>query len=233
MLKFFKPSMLLIFLSGTILILSGCFGNNYYNLTLTKLAEVRYNLYYGANDNIEVTLMSGEREKDYIINGYCTPPVEFGVLTFKILDESLELAETPMYVLIVGTTRYNGELEKNPFDGTYVADLKKIIKGDINIYAKILIGTFVEEVGLASATKNWKIDHNEALKIACKELKGQLTDFVENGEFLGEAYVKIINDKEFNKNAYYWYVNFVSREGKNIAVIIDPISKSILAKKPA
>jgi hypothetical protein len=231
--KKFKFGFVFVVLCMSVVLLSGCFSNKLYNLSVNKLAEVRYNLYYGGNTDIEVTLMSGKREKDYIINGYCTEPVEFGVLTFKVLDDDLELSGEQFYVLVVGTTRYDGNLEKNPFDGTYVADLKKIIESDLKMTAKIMIGTFVHEVELKNATKDWVVNHDEALKIACKELKPELETFIENGEFAGEVYVKIITEKEFTSDTYYWYVNFVNRTGKTLAIIIDPMTKEILAKKSA
>lgn len=233
--KKYKYGFSFLVLCLSVIMLSGCFNNKLYNLSSNKLAEVRYNLYHGKTNDIEVSLMSGKREKDYIINGYCTEPVEFGVLTYKILDENLELNGEQFFVLVVGTTRYDGNLEKNPFDGTYVADLKKIIQSDLKITAKIMIGTFVHETELTSATKDWAVNHEEALKIACKELKTELETFIENGEFAAEVYVKIITDKEFNKESdtYFWYVNFVNINGKTLAIIINPTTKEVLAKKSA
>lgn len=212
-------------------VFGGCFSNKYYNLTLNKLSEVRYNLYEGENDQICVTLMSGKREEDYVINGYNTKLVDFGVLTFKVKNEDYAKFDKAKFVLLVGTKRYDGDLEKNPFDGSFVTDIGKIIDSNEQIFAKIMMGDFIGETTLANVNNSWTVNYEEALKIACKELKGQLDKFMENGEFAGEGYIKIINDLEAKINTYYWYVNFVNRKGENIAVIIDPNTKEILAKK--
>lgn len=218
-----------LIIAGSIL-LSGCFSNKYYNLSVNKLAENRHNLYYGENESVETTLITGTRESDYVINGYCTQSIEFGVVTFKLLA-SVEFAGNPLYSLTVGTTRYDGALEQNPFDGTYVADVKTLINSTEKIIAKLMMGDFVQEIELVSVTSNWQINYDQALEIACKELKSDLEGFMDNGEFAGEVYVKIINDDDVDNKVYYWYVNFVNRSGKNVAVIIDPNTKEILAKK--
>lgn len=212
--------------------LSGCGSKKLVQIVQSNLAEVRYNLMLGSNSNITSSLMSGKREKDYVVNGIATESVDFGVLTFKVLNEDVVFTDDVKYVLTVGTNRTDGILEKNPFDGSYVADIGKIIADTSEVIkAKILCGTFNEEVELISVTKDWKVQHDNALKLACTELKRELESFFENDMFMGEAYVKIINDELGDKNNYYWYVSFVNRNGKNFAVIIDPKTNEILAKK--
>ena len=218
---------IILFLSCALLF--GCSNSKTYDMAKNNLAEVRYNLYSGKTDNISVTLMSGKREKDYVINGFCSEAIPFGVLTFKI-NESILLKGDVNFVLTVGTFRYDGVLEKNPFDGSYVYDLKNIIDSSEVITAKIIAGEFVDEVELKSVTDSFNVNYDNALRIACKELNDNLKSFIENDEFKGECYVKLICDDDVT-GLYYWYVNFVSRNGKNYCVIIDPISNEIMAKK--
>lgn len=198
-------------------------------MAVNNLAEVRYNLYSGKTENVSATFMSGRREADYVVNGFCTKPKEFGVLTFKI-DSKITLPKTVNFVLTVGTTRHDGVLEKNPFDGSFVFDLKTIIDGVEVINAKVIAGEFVEEVELMLVTKNFNINWDNALRIACKELEGSLREFVVDGEFKGEVYVKLICDEDILET-YYWYVSFVSRTGKNYSVIINPQTNEIMGKK--
>ncbi len=211
-----------------LIMVSGC-SNKIYNKVVLNVAEVRQNLFTGKTDNIEVSLMSGMREEDYVVNGYCSTPIEFGVLTFKV-NNQVVMPEQVNYVLTVGTARYDGVLEHNPFDGSYVADLKRIIDSEDVISAKIIAGEFVDSVELISVTKDFNVDFNQALKIACSELDNSLKQFIENSSFRAECYVKLINDDEI-LNVYYWYVNFVGVNGNTVSVIIDPITKQIMAKK--
>ena len=153
-------------------------------------------------------------------------------LTFNVVVPSEEFESfEPMFVLFVGTKRYDGVLEKNPFDGSYVADLKKIISTNDVIKAKIMCGKFVSEVELKNITENWDVNHKKAIKIAGKKLSEQIEVLKENGNLAAEIYVKIVADTEINKGTYYWYVNVVSRKGRTYAVIINPENGEILAEK--
>ena len=145
-----------------LIMVSGC-SNKIYNKVVLNVAEVRQNLFTGKTDNIEVSLMSGMREEDYVVNGYCSTPIEFGVLTFKV-NNQVVMPEQVNYVLTVGTARYDGVLEHNPFDGSYVADLKRIIDSEDVISAKIIAGEFVDSVELISVTKDFNVDFNQALR---------------------------------------------------------------------
>lgn len=211
--------------------LCACGGSTkLYDYAKNNLAEVRQNLYVGESENLQVSLISGKREKDYVVNGFCTEPTEFGVLTFMFKTD-VALPETVNYVLTVGTTRYDGVLEQNPYDGSFVCDVKKIIESSEVISAKIIAGEFVESVEVKSVTSNWNVNADNALKLACSELKQELNTFIENDEFYAECYIKIINDPDVDKDNYFWYVNFVGRNNKTYAVVINPISNEIMAKK--
>lgn len=226
--KKFCLSLMLVLCS--VMCFSACSSSKLYSLVSKNIAEVRHNLYVGETENIKVSLISGTREKDYVINGYCTEPVEFGVLTFTLKNDVV-MPEVVNYVLTVGTTRYDGVLEKNPYDGTYVCDVKKIIDTTDVVSAKIIAGEFVDSVQISNVASGWNVNHENALKLACSELKKELNTLIENDKFCGECYIKILNDTELKENHYFWYVNFVSRHGKTFAVIIDPISNEIMAKK--
>lgn len=210
-------------------VMYGCQNKNIFNMALNNIAEVRELMFVGETNNINVSLISGHREQDYVVNGYSTDLIEFGVLTFQILSNNI-MPQTVNYVLTIGTTRYDGVLEHNPYNDTYVCDIQKAVKTGQTIYAKIIAGEFVESVELFLVTTNWVLDYKDALKTACSELNNELKSFVVNEQFCGECYIKILNDNELT-NTYYWYVNFVSRDGKNYAVIVDPITAEILAKK--
>lgn len=213
------------------IVLTGC-SSVEYRLAKENIAEIRECLYVGENKEINATLSCGKREKDYVINGYATELIEFGVLTFELLKPVDEFENfEPMFVLFVGTKRYDGVLEKNPFDGTYVADIKKNINTTDVVNAKIMCGTFSSEVNLNLLTDTWEINCEDALKIACKNQKENIKNFEENGAFLAEVYVKIVNDEEINKDEYFWYVNFVGRKGRNFAVIINTQNGEVMAEK--
>lgn len=211
------------------LALAGC-NNKYYALTKENVAEERHNLFVGESDNILATFMSGYREEDYVINGYNTSLIPFGVITVEIKSDNITLSDTASYSLLIGTNRYDGTMEQNPFDGTYVADTKQIIDTSVDLTLKFTLGSFSEELTLTNLSDTWQINHDEALKIACDELKPNLKNMTDS-TFLGETYIKIIYDNKIQENAYFWYVNFVGRKGETHSIIIDPNTGEVLAKK--
>ena len=209
-------------------LLTGC--NKTYKSALSTISEIRYNIFAGCSDHFDVTFMSGRREKDYVINGYNTELIDFGIVTISVKDPDAQI-NNPRFSLTINTLRYDDILEKNPFDGTYVADIKNIIDDDLNsITLKLFMGDIVEELTLQNLSINWKVDSKKALKIACKELSKELAPLITN-MFLGETYIKIIKDTIINNDSYYWYVNFASRNGIYHSIIIDPMTSEILAKK--
>lgn len=201
-----------------------------YSKAKDNIAEIRNNIYIGENDDIKATFMSGEREKEYVINGYATPLIEFGVVTFTLLGENVTRAKTGDFTLTIEGKKYEGELELNPFDNTYVADLGMKFDTQNDIIASITIGSFSSETPLSLRSGDWEINSLDALKLACKSLKSEIKDF-DNEEWTSEVYVKIIHDEKVSSDKYFWYVNFVGRNGINHSVIIDPYTKEILAKK--
>lgn len=206
-------------------ILCSC-SSNTLNKVGASLSEIRQVFYVGETDTFKATFMCGKREKDYVINGYNTDLIDFGVVTIT-LKKSTTL-KNPRISMTANTNRYESELEENPFDGTYVCDLKLITNVD-GITLKIYYGSKTEQVELKNISSAWKVDCNQALKVACKQLKSELKPLIDT-EFKGETYVKIIEDTKVNKGNYYWYVTFVGRNGVKHTVIIDPSSGNILAK---
>lgn len=211
------------------LVLTGC-TNKYFELTKENISEQRQNLYVGESQNITATFMSGYREKDYVINGYNTPLIEFGIITVMLEQNNIAKTDIATYSLTIGTNRYDGQMEINPFDGSYVADIKQLITLDENLTLKFTLGSFTEELNLNILSNTWQIDYNQALEIACDQLKPYLKQMTNNG-FLGETYIKIIYDNKIQENAYFWYVNFVGRSGQSHSIIIEPNTGEVLAKK--
>lgn len=209
-------------------LLAGC--NKFYKLTKSNIAEIRHNVFVGSSDNFDITFMSGKREKDYVINGYNTDLIDFGIITITIKDNNLNISD-PTFALTIDTLRYEEVLEKNPFDGTYVADIGVVVDNSLSsMTIKVFMGEIVEELTLNNLSYNWEISSYDALKLACKTLKSELKPLISN-EFLGEVYIKIIKDTIVNDGSYYWYVNFVSRNGIYHSIIINPLTSEILAKK--
>lgn len=217
---------LLLFFS--IISLTAC-TKKYENLLKSNTAEVQKFMLVGENDNVKASLVCGLREKEYKINGYATELIEFGILTFdlkNIEDYDITLAQ---YVLNVGTLRYDGDLEKNPFNGTLVTDIKRIIDCNENIYVKLIIGDFSQDISLTLVGTDWKVDTNDVYKSLANNYKKEINAINSDNVFGGEVYIKIVNDSDIYKSDYYWYVSIVGRKGGTLSLIISPVTSDILA----
>lgn len=211
------------------LALAGC-NNKYYALTKENIAEERHNLFVGESENISATFMCGYREEDYVINGYNTTLIPFGVVTVEVKSENITKNDSASYSLLIGTNRYDGIMEQNPFDGTYVADIKQLITISDDLTLDFTLGSFSQKINLKNISDSWQVTYDQALKIACDELKPFIKSMTDN-TFLGETYIKIIYDNKIQENSYFWYVNFVGRKGESHSIIIHPVTGEILAKK--
>lgn len=214
----------LIFVLMFSFVLTGC--NSTYKEISKNISEVRYNIYVGETDTFKATFMCGKREKDYVINGYTSGLIDFGIITITLKKDLPH--DNAKVVLTVDTNRYEDILEENPFDGTLVCDLK-LITNSSDLTIKVFLNGKTDEIKLNSVSSDWKIDHNEALKLACKTLNSELKTQIEDG-YKGEVYIKIIEDTKVNKGMYYWYVSFAGRDGIKHTVIINPSNGEILAK---
>lgn len=211
------------------IVLAGC--SNLYKSVKNNVSEVRQNIYTGESQSLVGSFMSGKREEDYVINGVSTTSIEFGVIAVSLQNINVGYAKTGQYTLISGKDTYSGELQLNPFDNSYVADIGTIIDSDDEIILKVSIGSFSDEVTLSKINTSWSINHNDALKLACKTLKSDLKGWNTKTGFDGEAYVKIIHDSKISSTDYFWYISFVNTTGTMHSVIIHPITGEILAKK--
>lgn len=217
----------LILVIAAAAIIYGCFGNGIYSVVKENLSEVRYNVFDGENESVTANFMSGKRESEFLLNGESTPLINFGLITFEF-KQSVELVAAT-YSIVAGEKTFEGALEINPYKESLVADIKEIIDQVSQLEVSLKMADVTHELTLSLVNENWKVDHEEALKIACKKLETQLKDFVVEGKFAAEAYVKIVTGQGAEAGEYFWYVNVLSKEGKNIAVIIDPMTKQVLA----
>lgn len=212
----------------SIIFLSSCSGK-YENLLKSNTAEVREFVLEGKSENVTASLVCGKREKEYIVNGYATKLVDFGVLTFEKTDGFED--ELAKFVLLVGTIKFDGDLQKNPFDMSLVADIKTIINQTQKVSVQLIFENKTIDFKLELVNKNWKVDSEKVYEILAKKVSKDIDNFIVKNEFEAEVYIKIINDFDDNVSDYYWYICIIGRKGSRLSLIISPITQEILAKK--
>ena len=211
------------------LLISGC-QSSLERKVWDNIAEIRQFVVYGKEEGISASLTCGRREFEYKLNGYATDLIEFGVITIMLDDIDKINFESADYVLFVGTKKYEGDLQKNPFDNTLVADIKKIVSYTENISLELYIDKEkIDSLKLKRVDADWQITYDDCVALLVGQYKKELKSLIKKSEFEGEVYIKILNDFDKNINDFYYYVSVVGRSGDTLSIIISPKTGNILA----
>ncbi|MGN0960934.1 MAG: hypothetical protein ACI4PF_01895 [Christensenellales bacterium] len=210
----------------TSMFFSGC-TSSMEKLVKSNISEFREFVVYGKDNDISVSLMCGVRENEYKINGYATELIEFGVITVNLKEDLNK--DNAIYVLFVGTKKYEGDLTINPFDNTLVADIKKIVDKNANISIIIRFEEREIPLKLQNVDTDWAISSDDCIKILVKKYSDKLKTFVNNRVFEAEVYVKIMNDEKDLVQDFYFLASVYGRNGKSINIILSPLTGEILA----
>ena len=203
-----------------------------YDIAKNNLSEIRYNLFQGKTEQMNATLMSGLREEFYSLDGTARSLIEFGVITVTFLTETTGLIGKPRYSLTVDDVLYEGLLEKDPFKNNYVADIKKIVPDEAQVYLAVEWDTFFQTVKLDPISVNWQINWENALKIAVENVDIRyFNSLILDGKFFAEVHIQMMGDPTGAISKYYWHVNIYGKDGSIFTVIIDPDTGEVMSSR--
>ena len=219
--------MKIFFLLFFVFLFVGCNNSSIYEKLLNNIAEVRQELFVGSNEDGECSLICGIRESEYVLNGKATTSKEFGVLTFKLKNYG-DISKAEGYKIKTKNEEYYGDLEQNPYDGSWVADIGKIIKLEDYIVAYVYVEDREIGFSLSSVSENFNISYIDAIKIVSDRYNKELKNFVKKKEFCGEMYVYIIEGDSLSGD-YYWQVKVISAYGDSVNVFITASNGDIVS----
>ena len=219
-----------IVLCGVMFVGCGANSKNETNFN-NHLIEIRNNLFAGQNETYYATVCTGERESDYALDGVVNELVPFGIVTLARLDNERLNKDNNQFTLIVNGENITGTLEKSPYDNTYSADIEQSIPSDAEISLELTVDGSNYSQGLTNISNDFSVSKNNAISIACEELKDSIKDLSKQQGSQSEAFIKILKDYSGESNRYYWYVGIISPEGKTSGVLIDATSGDIISKK--
>jgi hypothetical protein len=181
-----------------------------------SVSEYRENYFYAKTDHFIASFTDGEREKDYIYNGVKTELVDYGVVVVKtdltVADEKLD------FELTVAGNLFVGEMERNPFDSTFVFDIETRASPQDEV--ELYIVDFDVRLTLVCLSKDWEITAGKALTKFVEVHKQQLQNYVSSGVFQGEVYIKLVADTN-DENNIYFYVLAVCKDSTVFGSLID------------
>ena len=189
----------------------------------SNLSECRKNLFVSKNANYLVTLTSGQRESDYIMDGKASSLVDFGVITLKF--EKVFAGSKLQFELKIDDDTYAGEFERNPYDNNFVYDIGKQVSDSSKV--SIYLVDFDDNLELDCLSKDWKFNYKDALKIFVDKHKKEIEACSENNKLQGEIYIKIVAEDN-NLGDIYWYCLLVAQNGEMYASLISVNTGEIL-----
>ncbi len=216
---------ILVALSMVIVCLSvaGC-GKTIENFVNDNMSEVTKTYYQGESDNFYATLSVGEREKDYIYNGQSTESVDFMLLTLTLKED---IRDKIIHVQVTsGENTVNVETEFNNLSNTYMVDLA----GLIEIADSLTISYEGENLILLDVSKDFVIDYQKAINIACENLSDKLEACKSYNNFNAECYLRVLNQKQNNFEDLYWCFTCLNYEGESFSIIISTLDGEIMAQ---
>ncbi len=181
----------------------------------------------GADDNLSASLMCGRREVDYQINGISSELIPYGILTLSFSNNIKSFTQVD-YVLFVGTKKFQGKMQKEPYNDTWVVDIKSVVDKNENISVSIFVDNETYSLKLKSIDEDWTLTPNAVVDVLIKEYKNELNKMVVDGVLEGEVYIKIISE-QIVSNHYYYCVSVVDRKGGSFNFLLSPVTKEILA----
>ncbi len=190
-----------------------------------SLSELRDEVLVGGDENVTITLNSGNRENPYVIDGLpSSERTDFSVIT---VDGSFNGEEELGYVLRVGEQSYEGKLQKHPFKNSYSTELA--VRSPSTVTITLSGANFAGNYELKSVITDATISANEALEIAEERLKNSIKRMTVDGRLNAEVYVRLLKNPISASGGYFWYVAYVPEKYSVYAVLIHSETREIAA----
>lgn len=216
-------SVILIMMIICSICLMSCKGDDM-ELYVNNISEARYNYYYAEANGYKVSFTAGVRESDFKLDGYHTDNIEFGVITV-ILPSDVNYSGFATYRLEYDNKLASGTLEKNPFDGSFMADVGFVID-NAKIVLSIKMGDTSMKFDMRDMSSNFNMDYMGAFELFVANI--DINEFMVDKEFQAEVYIKIMHDDTID-SGYYYLIRVIGRDGKVISGMVNPISGELMA----
>lgn len=184
------------------------------NLKLQQLtdniSELQTTYFLYEDDNYSISMISGIREKEYILDGHHTENINYCVVmieqtTFDTIDN---------INLRVNGNDYTASPLLNPYNNNYVFDFEMAV-----VKQSIVMLSFCDKFfTLTNIMQDLKYSHIDCLKDLIKSHK--IDYYFQNNNFSGEIFVRVIKLKEFD--AIYYQILFVDKNSNAKQFLISP-----------
>lgn len=201
----------------------GC-GTKTQDCVMENMSEMTKVFYFGENEKLYATLSVGEREKEYVMDGKSTSKVDFSLLSVIFFEnQDKNVIHVSVSINNVSSTY---ELEYNSMANAYMVDLEKKLNGD----EKVLIAYDGMSLELQNLSKDFGVDYEQAISIACIELKDKIEKEKQYNDLNGECYLKVMDKRGNNFKDFFWCFTILNNQNESFSIIISTVDGSVLAK---
>ncbi len=193
----------------------------------SSLSEVRDEVMTASGEGLSAVLMSGVREDPFVIDGVSGKKVDFTVIT--VTPISAEEDATFSYTLFADGKKYSGELNKHPFKGTWSAEIavRTVDSATLTIAGE----SSAQTLELKSVKSDDMIGVADVLEITEVRLKKQIKELGGSSKLRAEIYVRLLSNPISADEGYYWYVGVAVDDSTVYALLIDPVTREIVASR--
>lgn len=195
----------------------------------SQISHIQKEILQGKTDNFRVKLISGSKEKDFVIDGKVGDLKEFTSLSVTPINIDM-YEKTFTFKLIGKDGEITGELKKNILGTSFNADITDRKKIGELVSVEITGENVSDNIALIDILKDC-IDADKALESAYNAVKDDLKSEFVDGRFTREVFIKLINDRNSADSPYYWYVSMMKDTNSFISILINPSDGKIISIK--
>lgn len=194
-----------------------------------NISEIRLNLYEGNSDAFEVTIFIGKRENPYSLDGVSSALVDYCLINVMPSGD-IPGEVTLSYQLSGGKYNQTGNLTKDIATGRYRADALAYHADTPEINITISGGDIVDSVIVKAKHSTDMMTWKDALSLARESLSESFAEAFSGDQLKGEIFIRFVNNPLIGEDKYFWYVLLKDQRGKLSSVLIDSLSREIVAK---
>lgn len=179
-------------------------------------------MFCAETEEFSVTLSCITREYPYVSDGVTCP--QSTVMEISLVPAKAGICDYEAYVL--GDTEWGGETSFRSYAGDYFFSGSVEKFPETSVTLRIQWKNETREITATSVKNDRTLSVNEILSCAVDAEKETVERLTQNGNFLGEFYVRLLR-----RNTNYYYVGIIDRNGKTISLLLDSETGELLARR--
>ena len=149
-----------------------------------NISELTVNVYTARTERAEITVMTGERETPYNVNGESGALQPYTIITVR----PFEMTDDPApydYIINAGKNVYRGKFNLHPFGISYTDTVNKKFDGEASV--TLTSGDYTEEAALNSQHTDTMIGWEDALRAGLNSVKKEVESLYSGSKLMGEV----------------------------------------------